>query len=346
MSGGVDSAVALLRAGSGAVGVTLRLWQDPAAPDTERACCSPAAVAAARATCHALGLPHVTLDLREEFKSADRRSVRRTRYEAGETPNPCMRCNGAFRFDALVALRRACRSRRALDGPLRADRRARRPAARRARGATSRRTSRTCSRPSIRASSSGSASRSASRRRTRRAPRPRGRGSRPRGGREPGGVLPRRRRLPRVPRAPGLARGRGADRRRGGARARPARRLLAVHARASGAASGSRRPSRCTCCGPTRATNTRRRSGPRERARRRRPSRPRPAPRPRHDAEVKLRYRSPPVPARGRADGRRLRARARRARVRRGAAASSPSLYDDDVVVGAGRDRRCAARSN
>src|SRR5262245_11290099 len=35
MSGGVDSAVALLRAGPDALGVTLRLWQDPAAPDTE-----------------------------------------------------------------------------------------------------------------------------------------------------------------------------------------------------------------------------------------------------------------------------------------------------------------------
>ena len=52
MSGGVDSAVALHRAGPNAIGVTLRLWQDPAAPDTERACCSPAAVSAARAACH------------------------------------------------------------------------------------------------------------------------------------------------------------------------------------------------------------------------------------------------------------------------------------------------------
>ena len=102
MSGGVDSAVALHRAGSDAIGVTLRLWQDPAAPDTERACCSPAAVAAARATCHSLGVPHVTLDLREEFKRAIVDPFTRG-YEAGETPNPCMRCNGAFRFDELVA---------------------------------------------------------------------------------------------------------------------------------------------------------------------------------------------------------------------------------------------------
>ena len=102
MSGGVDSAVALRRAGEDAIGVTLRLWQDPAAPDTERACCSPAAVAAARATCHALGVPHVTLDLREEFK----RTIVDPfvdAYRGGETPNPCMRCNGAFRFDELVA---------------------------------------------------------------------------------------------------------------------------------------------------------------------------------------------------------------------------------------------------
>jgi tRNA-uridine 2-sulfurtransferase len=102
MSGGVDSAVVLARAGEHAIGVTLRLWQDPAAPDTERACCSPAAVAAARATCHALGLPHVTLDRREDFKTTIVDPFTRA-YEAGETPNPCMRCNGAFRFDELVA---------------------------------------------------------------------------------------------------------------------------------------------------------------------------------------------------------------------------------------------------
>jgi tRNA-uridine 2-sulfurtransferase len=102
MSGGVDSAVALVRAGPDAVGVTLRLWQDPAAPDTERACCSPAAVSAARRTCHDLGRPHVTLDLRERFKSTIVDPFTRA-YEAGETPNPCMRCNGAFRFDELVA---------------------------------------------------------------------------------------------------------------------------------------------------------------------------------------------------------------------------------------------------
>ena len=101
MSGGVDSAVALLRAGRGAVGVTLRLWLDPKGPTAERACCSPDAVIRARETCHALGLPHVTLDLREDFRHVVVRAFV-DGYAAGLTPNPCMRCNGAFRFDALA----------------------------------------------------------------------------------------------------------------------------------------------------------------------------------------------------------------------------------------------------
>src|SRR5438128_549997 len=87
MSGGVDSAVALLRSGPGAIGVTLRLWLDPDGPDSERACCSPEAVVAARETCHALGLPHVPLDLREEFRAAVGEPFARGDGR-GETPNP------------------------------------------------------------------------------------------------------------------------------------------------------------------------------------------------------------------------------------------------------------------
>ncbi len=102
MSGGVDSAVALLHAGSDAVGVTLRLWLDPEGPSAERACCSPDAVIAAREACHALGRPHVTLDLREEFRRAIVEPFVRG-YARGETPNPCIACNGSFRFAELLA---------------------------------------------------------------------------------------------------------------------------------------------------------------------------------------------------------------------------------------------------
>jgi tRNA-uridine 2-sulfurtransferase len=115
MSGGVDSAVALLRAGPHAIGVTLRLWLDPEGPDATRACCSPEAVLAARRTCHELGRPHVTLDVRELF-------VRTVvddfvaGYGRGETPNPCTRCNGTFRFAELIRFARRAGARRLATG--------------------------------------------------------------------------------------------------------------------------------------------------------------------------------------------------------------------------------------
>jgi tRNA-specific 2-thiouridylase len=108
MSGGVDSAVALLRArdaGHEPVGVTLRLWTDPAGPRGDRACCSPESVLAARAACHELGFPHATLDLREGFRKAVVAPFV-AGYGRGETPNPCIRCNGGFRFSALLAFAR------------------------------------------------------------------------------------------------------------------------------------------------------------------------------------------------------------------------------------------------
>ena len=108
MSGGVDSAVALLRArdaGREPVGVTLRLWIDPAGPRGDRACCSPESVLAARAVCHELGFAHATLDLREGFRKAVVAPFV-AGYGRGETPNPCIRCNGGFRFAALLSFAR------------------------------------------------------------------------------------------------------------------------------------------------------------------------------------------------------------------------------------------------
>src|SRR5918994_80114 len=69
MSGGVDSAAAAqlaLDAGDEVVAVTLELWADPAT-DGELSCCSPQAVRGARELAHRMGIPHVTLDLRERF---------------------------------------------------------------------------------------------------------------------------------------------------------------------------------------------------------------------------------------------------------------------------------------
>ena len=106
LSGGVDSAVALLAvrdAGFEPVGVTLRLWLDPNGARTDRACCSPSAVLAARALCHELGVSHITLDLRERFRRQIVQSFVEG-YARGETPNPCVACNADFRFDELLEL--------------------------------------------------------------------------------------------------------------------------------------------------------------------------------------------------------------------------------------------------
>ncbi len=105
MSGGVDSAVAALlvqRAGREAVAVTLELWRDPE-NDAEASCCSASAVRTARAVAHRMGLPHLTLDLREAFAAGVVRPFLAA-HAAGETPNPCVRCNGFVRLDAMVAL--------------------------------------------------------------------------------------------------------------------------------------------------------------------------------------------------------------------------------------------------
>ena len=105
ISGGVDSAVAALlerERGADVVAVTLKLWADQRT-DGSQACCSPEAVRGARALAHSLDIPHLTLDLEDPF----RRQVVGAfvdGYRAGETPNPCVICNGDLRIDAMVAL--------------------------------------------------------------------------------------------------------------------------------------------------------------------------------------------------------------------------------------------------
>jgi tRNA-specific 2-thiouridylase len=104
MSGGVDSAVAALLTSEGGetVAVTLELWADPE-NDSERSCCSASAVSQARALAQSLGLPHLTLDLRQEFRDGVVEPFI-AGYANGETPNPCVGCNGHVRLDAMLAL--------------------------------------------------------------------------------------------------------------------------------------------------------------------------------------------------------------------------------------------------
>jgi tRNA-specific 2-thiouridylase len=105
MSGGVDSAVAALlerERGAEVVAVTVKLWADPET-DGAKACCSPEAVLGARGLAHSLGMPHFTLDLEQEFR---RRVVARfiSGYSEGQTPNPCVLCNGEVRLAAMIDL--------------------------------------------------------------------------------------------------------------------------------------------------------------------------------------------------------------------------------------------------
>jgi tRNA-uridine 2-sulfurtransferase len=104
MSGGVDSAVAamlLTEQGWDVVGVTMRLWHDPGAAAAERSCCSPETVQMARATSHALGIPHLVLDAAETFRKGVVEDFI-AGYAAGRTPNPCVTCNGSVRFRLLA----------------------------------------------------------------------------------------------------------------------------------------------------------------------------------------------------------------------------------------------------
>jgi tRNA-specific 2-thiouridylase len=104
MSGGVDSAVAALSCAQAVetVAVTLELWADPE-NDGERSCCSASAVSQARALAHSIGLAHFTIDLRSEFRAGVVEPFI-AGYAAGETPNPCVGCNGHVRLDAMLEL--------------------------------------------------------------------------------------------------------------------------------------------------------------------------------------------------------------------------------------------------
>jgi tRNA-uridine 2-sulfurtransferase len=117
MSGGVDSAVAALIAknsGHDVLAVTLELWSDPAGDGT-KSCCSPQAVVGARALAHRMGLPHITLDLRDVFR-AQVVDDWVAEHEAGRTPNPCVRCNGLVRFGEMLALADALGAQRLATG--------------------------------------------------------------------------------------------------------------------------------------------------------------------------------------------------------------------------------------
>ena len=105
MSGGVDSSVAALllqKAGWEVTGCTLRLHlDDPDAPPRDGGCCSFSDVQDARRVCYALGIDHLVFNMTDLFAEKVIRNFV-DEYNAGRTPNPCIRCNRYLKFGAIL----------------------------------------------------------------------------------------------------------------------------------------------------------------------------------------------------------------------------------------------------
>ncbi|HEY6032668.1 MAG TPA: tRNA 2-thiouridine(34) synthase MnmA [Kofleriaceae bacterium] len=109
MSGGVDSACAaalLVEQGHRVVGMTMRLYDARGTKASSGRCCGPRDIDDARAVCDHLGIPHYVVDLSAEFGAAVVDDFVEA-YLAGETPNPCVKCNQHIKFTPLLARARA-----------------------------------------------------------------------------------------------------------------------------------------------------------------------------------------------------------------------------------------------
>jgi tRNA-uridine 2-sulfurtransferase len=109
LSGGVDSAVAaalLVEQGRRVVGMTMRLYDARGTSAASGRCCGPRDIEDARAVCAHLGIPHYVIDLSAEFSAAVVEDFVEA-YLAGETPNPCVKCNQHIKFTPLLARARA-----------------------------------------------------------------------------------------------------------------------------------------------------------------------------------------------------------------------------------------------
>ena len=110
LSGGVDSATAaamLVEAGHRVVGMTMRLYDaSGTSASAGGRCCGPRDIEDARRVCHHLGIPFYVV----EFETQFRRDVIEDfvdAYLAGETPNPCVKCNQHIKFTPLLKRARA-----------------------------------------------------------------------------------------------------------------------------------------------------------------------------------------------------------------------------------------------
>lgn len=104
MSGGVDSSVAaacLLEQGYEVIGLSMRLWSGGEGQQTHRTCCATEDLHDARRVAQTLGIPFFVMDMESLFREAVVANFVAT-YAAGQTPNPCVRCNQWLKFDHLL----------------------------------------------------------------------------------------------------------------------------------------------------------------------------------------------------------------------------------------------------
>ena len=110
MSGGVDSSAAallLLQEGYDLMGLTMVLMSETS-PGCSPGCAARARreAAGAAAVAGQLGFPHRVLDLSVPFRDQVMEPFA-AEYEMGRTPNPCVSCNRAIKFGALLSAARA-----------------------------------------------------------------------------------------------------------------------------------------------------------------------------------------------------------------------------------------------
>ena len=109
LSGGVDSSVAALllkEQGHEVVGVTMKLWRGAFRGGVRDACFGPGEaedIARAESLARRIGIDYHVFDLSEQYEKSIVRYFRES-YLKGETPNPCVRCNAAFKFGLLPRL--------------------------------------------------------------------------------------------------------------------------------------------------------------------------------------------------------------------------------------------------
>jgi tRNA-uridine 2-sulfurtransferase len=104
MSGGVDSSVAaylLKKQGCKLIGITIKTWGYDDIPEKDSGCCSLETIYSARNVANQLGFSHYTMDFTGKFNDIVISDFIEE-YLKGRTPNPCVLCNKAIKWGALL----------------------------------------------------------------------------------------------------------------------------------------------------------------------------------------------------------------------------------------------------